>query len=79
MMVAWWQQLLRAKTRLSAARRRCRETESWSSARERRGQIVAETSYDPNLLGRMVLGSHAVRIVHDAAVPALVVPLPPNA
>ena len=30
-------------------------------------------------LGRTVLGSHAVRIVHDAAVPALVVPLPPNA
>jgi nucleotide-binding universal stress UspA family protein len=30
-------------------------------------------------LGGTVLGSHAVRIVHDAAVPALVVPLPPNA
>jgi nucleotide-binding universal stress UspA family protein len=30
-------------------------------------------------LGRMVLGSHAVRVVHDAAVPALVVPLPPDA
>jgi hypothetical protein len=26
----------------------------------------------------MVLGSHAVRIVHDSAVPALVVPIPPN-
>ncbi len=30
-------------------------------------------------LGRMVLGGHMVRIVHDAAVPALVVPLPPDA
>jgi nucleotide-binding universal stress UspA family protein len=29
-------------------------------------------------LGRMVLGSHAVRIAHDAAVPAVVVPLPPG-
>jgi hypothetical protein len=26
-----------------------------------------------------VLGSHAARLVHDAAVPALAVPLPPSA
>ena len=30
-------------------------------------------------LGQMVLGGHAVHIVHDAAVPAVVVPLPPKA
>lgn len=30
-------------------------------------------------VARMVLGSHAARVVHDAPVPALVVPLPPGA
>jgi nucleotide-binding universal stress UspA family protein len=39
--------------------------------------VVLGTRHRPGL-GRMVLGSHAVRIVHDSAVPALVVPMPPN-
>jgi nucleotide-binding universal stress UspA family protein len=39
--------------------------------------VVLGTRHRPGL-GRMVLGSHAVRIVHDAAVPALVVPMPPH-
>jgi nucleotide-binding universal stress UspA family protein len=39
--------------------------------------VVLGTRHRPGL-GRMVLGSHAVRIVHDAAVPALVVPMPPG-
>jgi nucleotide-binding universal stress UspA family protein len=38
--------------------------------------VVLGTRHRPSL-GRMVLGSHAVRIVHDSAVPALVVPMPP--
>jgi nucleotide-binding universal stress UspA family protein len=37
--------------------------------------VVLGSRHRPGL-GRMVLGSHAVRIVHDAAVPALVVPMP---
>lgn len=37
--------------------------------------VVLGSRHRPGL-GRMVLGSHAVRIVHDAAVPAVVVPLP---
>jgi nucleotide-binding universal stress UspA family protein len=36
--------------------------------------VVVGSHHRPGL-GRMVLGSHAVRIVHDAAVPVLVVPL----
>jgi nucleotide-binding universal stress UspA family protein len=39
--------------------------------------VVVGSRHRPGL-GRMVLGSHAVRIVHDAAVPALVVPRPPG-
>jgi nucleotide-binding universal stress UspA family protein len=39
--------------------------------------VVLGSRHRPGL-GRMVLGSHAVRIVHDAAVPALVVPMPPR-
>jgi nucleotide-binding universal stress UspA family protein len=40
--------------------------------------VVLGSRHRPGL-GRMVMGSHAVRVVHDAAVPALVVPMPPNA
>ena len=36
--------------------------------------VVVGSRHRPGL-GRMVLGSHAVRIVHDAAVPVLVVPM----
>jgi len=39
--------------------------------------VVLGSRHRPGL-GRMVLGSHAVRIVHDAPVPALVVPMPPR-
>ncbi len=39
--------------------------------------VVLGTRHQPGL-ARMVLGSHAVRTVHDAAIPALVVPMPPN-
>jgi nucleotide-binding universal stress UspA family protein len=46
---------------------------------DRTAALVVVGSRHRQGLGRMVLGSHAVRIVHDAAVPALVVPLPPNA
>ncbi|HET6950970.1 MAG TPA: universal stress protein [Acidimicrobiales bacterium] len=44
----------------------------------RTAALVVVGSRHRHGLGRMVLGSHAVRIVHDAAVPAVVVPLPPN-
>jgi nucleotide-binding universal stress UspA family protein len=43
---------------------------------DRTAALVIVGSRDRQGLGRMVLGCHAVRIVHDAAVPALVVPLP---
>jgi nucleotide-binding universal stress UspA family protein len=36
--------------------------------------VVVGSRHRPGL-GRLVLGSHAVRIVHDAAVPVLVVPM----
>lgn len=39
--------------------------------------VVLGTRHRPGL-GRMVLGSEAVRVVHDAPVPALVVPVPPH-
>jgi nucleotide-binding universal stress UspA family protein len=39
--------------------------------------VVLGTRHRPGI-GRMVLGSHAIRIVHDAAVPALVLPMPTN-
>jgi nucleotide-binding universal stress UspA family protein len=39
--------------------------------------VVLGTRHRP-ALGRMVLGSEAVRVVHDAAVPALFVPVPPH-
>jgi nucleotide-binding universal stress UspA family protein len=40
--------------------------------------VVLGSRHRPGL-GRMVPGTHAVHIVHDAAVPAVVVPLPPEA
>lgn len=46
---------------------------------DRTAAAVVLGSRDRPGLGRMVLGGHAVGIVHDAAVPALVVPLPPDA
>lgn len=46
---------------------------------DRSAALVVVGSRHRQGLGRMVLGSHAVRIVHAAAVPAVVVPLPPNA
>jgi nucleotide-binding universal stress UspA family protein len=42
---------------------------------DRTAALVVVGSRHRQGLGRMVLGSHSVRIVHDAAVPALVVPL----
>jgi nucleotide-binding universal stress UspA family protein len=46
---------------------------------DRTSALVVLGSRHRQGLGRMVLGSHSVRIVHDAAVPALVVPVPANA
>jgi nucleotide-binding universal stress UspA family protein len=42
---------------------------------DRTGALVVVGSRHRPGLGRMVLGSHAVRIVHDATVPVLVVPI----
>ena len=39
--------------------------------------VVLGSHHRPGL-GQMVLGSNAIHIVHDAAVPAMVVPLPPK-
>jgi nucleotide-binding universal stress UspA family protein len=46
---------------------------------DRTAALVVVGSRHREGLGRMVLGSHSVHIVHDAAVPALVVPVPPSA
>ena len=45
---------------------------------DRTAALVVVGSRHREGLGRMVLGSQSVHIVHDAAVPALVVPLPPT-
>jgi nucleotide-binding universal stress UspA family protein len=46
---------------------------------DRTAALVVVGSRHREGLGRMVLGSHSVHIVHDATVPALVVPVPPSA
>jgi nucleotide-binding universal stress UspA family protein len=38
--------------------------------------LVVLGSGGRGVVPRLVLGSHAARVVHDAAIPALVVPLP---
>jgi nucleotide-binding universal stress UspA family protein len=46
---------------------------------DRTAALVVLGSHHRPGVGHMVLGGHAVHLVHDAAVPAVVVPLPREA